>query len=128
MNSIQPCHPLIKVHIAEKSKKILLSHILPIISPFKLSQTIPSPLFSKTVNSNVLNHMYPAINTHTYPLPLHTLNTQSQSKPTPTQSSLLHQQQTLLKTIFTHQPSFLATIMNICWYTFWFVCFLVHNT
>jgi hypothetical protein len=37
------------------------------------------------VNSTVLNHMYPAINTPSYPLPLHTLKTLSQGKPTPTQ-------------------------------------------
>jgi hypothetical protein len=60
-----------------------LSHILPIISLFKLSQTIPSPLFSQTVNSTVLNHMYLAINTPSNPL--HTLNTLIQGKPPPTQ-------------------------------------------
>jgi hypothetical protein len=73
------------VHIPENSKKILLSHILPIISLFGLSQTIHSPLFSQTVNSIVLNHMYPSINTPSYCLPLHTLNTLSQGKPPPTQ-------------------------------------------
>jgi hypothetical protein len=59
-----------------------LSHILPIISLFRPSQTIPSPLFSQTVTSIILNHMYPAINTPSYPLPLHTL---SQGKLPPTQ-------------------------------------------
>jgi hypothetical protein len=34
--------------------------------------------------------------------------------------------QTLLETIFTHPPPFLTTIMNICRYTCWFVCLLVH--
>jgi hypothetical protein len=71
------------VHILENSKKILLSHILPIISLFGLSQTIHSPLFSQTVNSIILNHMYPAINTPSYPLPLHTL---SQGKSPPPRS------------------------------------------
>jgi hypothetical protein len=52
---------------------------------FRLSQTIDSPLFSPTVNSTVLNHRYPAINTPSYPLALHTLNTLSQGKPPPTQ-------------------------------------------
>jgi hypothetical protein len=37
------------------------------------------------MNSDVLNHMYPAINTPSYPLPLHTLTTLSQGKPPPTQ-------------------------------------------
>jgi hypothetical protein len=68
-----------------KNPKILLSHILPIISLFGLSQTIHSPLFSPTVNSTILNHIYLAINTPSYPLPLHTLNTLSQGEPPPTQ-------------------------------------------
>jgi hypothetical protein len=71
------------VHI-QKTPKILLSDILPIISLFGLCPTIPSPLFSQTVNSTVVNHMYPAINIPSYPLPLHTLNTMSQGKPPPT--------------------------------------------
>jgi hypothetical protein len=62
-----------------------LPHILPIISLFRLSQTIHSPLFSPTVNSTILNHMYPTINTPSYPLPLHTLNTPSKGKPPHTQ-------------------------------------------
>jgi hypothetical protein len=70
---------------SRKLQKILLSHILLIISLFRLSQTIHSPLFSPTVNSTILNHRYPAINTPRYPLPLHTLNTLSQGKPPPTQ-------------------------------------------
>jgi hypothetical protein len=73
------------VHILENSKKILLSHILRIISLSRLSQTIHSQLFSPTVNSTILNHMYPTINIPSYPLPLHTLNTLSQGKPPPTQ-------------------------------------------
>jgi hypothetical protein len=31
-----------------------------------------------------------------------------------------------LETIFTHPPPFMRTTMNICWYTYWFVCLLVH--
>jgi hypothetical protein len=72
------------VHIPE-TPKILLSHILPIISLFRLSQTIHSSLFSPTVNFTVLHHIHPAINTPSYPLSLHTLNTLSQGKPPPTQ-------------------------------------------
>jgi hypothetical protein len=71
------------VHIPE-TPKILLSHIMPIISLFRLSQMIHSPLFSPIVNSTILNHMYLAINTPNYPLPLYTLNTLSQGKPPPT--------------------------------------------
>jgi hypothetical protein len=64
---------------------MFLSHILPIISLFRLSQMIHSPLFSPTVNSTVLHHIRPAINRPSYPLHLHTLNTLSQGKPPPTQ-------------------------------------------
>src|SRR5688572_8953823 len=58
---------------------------MPIISLFRLSQMINSPLCSPTVNSTVLNHRYPAINTPSYHLPLHTLNTLSQGKLPPAQ-------------------------------------------
>jgi hypothetical protein len=133
--------PLSMVQIPENSK-ILLSHIMPIICPFELSQTILSPLFSLTVNSTVTNHMYPAINTLSYPLPLHILSTLSQGKPPPTryhallatrlvslhpQSTLLvststppkvisqhHMTQILLKTLPIHISPFLTTIFNIC--------------
>jgi hypothetical protein len=77
------------VHIPENSKNTPSVDsppiILPIIFLFGLSQTIHSSLFSPTVNSTVLNHMYLAINTPSYHLPLHTLNTLSQVKPPPTQ-------------------------------------------
>jgi hypothetical protein len=61
----------------QKTPKILLSHILPITLLFILSQTIHSSLFSRTVNFTLLHHIHPAINTPSYPLPLHTLNTLS---------------------------------------------------
>jgi hypothetical protein len=67
---------------SRKTPKILLSHILHIFSLFGLSQMIHLPLFSPTVNSIVLNHMYLAINTPSYPLSLHT---RSQGKSPPTQ-------------------------------------------
>jgi hypothetical protein len=72
------------VHIPENSKNTLVPY-----SAYnflvRTSQTIHTPLFLQTVNSTVLNHMYPAIKTPNYPLPLHTLNTLSQGKP-PTHS------------------------------------------
>jgi hypothetical protein len=57
----------------------------PIFCLFRLSQTIHSSIFSPIVNSTILHHIHPAINTPGYPLPLHTLNTLSQGKPPPTQ-------------------------------------------
>jgi hypothetical protein len=73
------------VHIRENSQNTLVSYSVYNFL-FRLSQTIHSSLFSPTVNSTVLNHMYPAINTPNYPLPLHTLNTLDQHKLPPTQS------------------------------------------
>jgi hypothetical protein len=70
------------VHIP-KTPKILLSHILPITLLFILSQTIHSSLFSPTVNFTVLHHIHPAINTPSYPLPLHTHSTPSAKANTP---------------------------------------------
>jgi hypothetical protein len=66
----------------QKTPKILLSHILPITLLFILSQTIHSSLFSPTVNI-VLHHIHPAINTPSYPLPLHTHSTPSAKANTP---------------------------------------------
>jgi hypothetical protein len=131
-----------------------MSHNLSIISMFKLSQTIHSPLFSSTVNSTVLNHRYPTINTPSYPLSLHTLNTLSQGKPPPTQlprstgytpsvasppihppGKHLHSTTSNITTPHdtdsaqesTHPYiTILTTILNICRYTCWFVCLLVH--
>ena len=60
-----------------------MSHILPITLLFILSQTIHSSLFSPTVNFTVLHHIHPAINTPSYPLPLHTHSTPSAKANTP---------------------------------------------
>ena len=62
---------------------LLLSHILPITLLFILSQTIHSSLFSSTVNFTVLHHIHLAINTPSYPLPLHTHSTPSAKENTP---------------------------------------------
>jgi hypothetical protein len=138
----------------QKNPKILLSHILPITLLFIPSQTIHSSLFSPTVNFTVLHHIHPAINTPSYPLPLHTLNTLSQGKPPPTQilrsagythsvasppvhppgkhlrsttSSISTPHDTYSTQDSTHPYiTILTTILNICWYTCWFVCLLVH--
>jgi hypothetical protein len=67
----------------QKTPKILLSHILPIILLFILSQMIHSSLFSPTVNFTVLHHIHPAINTPSYPLPPHTHSTPSTKANTP---------------------------------------------
>ena len=67
----------------QKTPKILLSHILPITLLFILSQTIHSSLFSPTVNFTVLRHIHSAINTPSYPLPLHTHSTPSAKENTP---------------------------------------------
>jgi hypothetical protein len=60
-----------------------LSHILPITLLFRLSQSIHSSLFSPTVNFTMLHHTHPAINTPSYPLPLHTHSTPSAKENTP---------------------------------------------
>ena len=60
-----------------------MSHILPITLLFILSQTIHSSLFSPTVNFNVIHHIHSAINTPSYPLPLHTHSTPSAKANTP---------------------------------------------
>jgi hypothetical protein len=65
---------------SKKTPKILLFHILPIVSLFRLSQTIHSSPFSPIVNFTMLHHIHLAINIPSYPLPLHTLNTLSQGK------------------------------------------------
>jgi hypothetical protein len=71
----------LNMFIFQKTLKIVLFRILPIMSLFRLSQTIYSSLFSPTVNFTILNHIHPSINTLSYPLPLHTFNTLSQDKP-----------------------------------------------
>jgi hypothetical protein len=72
------------VHIPENSQNTLVSYST-YISMSRLSQMIHSSLFSPTVNSTILHHIHPAINTPSYPLPLHTLNTLNQGKHAPTQ-------------------------------------------
>jgi hypothetical protein len=138
----------------QKTPKILLSHILPITLLFILSQTIHSSLFSPTVNFTVLHHTHPAINTPSYPLPLHTHSTPSTKENTlPTQllcssgythsvaSPPVHPPGKHLRSTTSNittphdtdstQDSthpyiiILTTILNICWYTCWFVCLLV---
>jgi hypothetical protein len=139
---------------SKKTPKILLSHILPIIFLFRLSQTIHLSLFSPTLNSTILHHIHPAINTPNYPLPLHTLNTLSQGKFPPTQlpcsagykhsvasppihppgkhlhsttSNMTTPRDTNSAQDSTHSYiAILTTILNFCWYTCWFVCLLVH--
>jgi hypothetical protein len=131
-----------------------IHHILPITLMFILSQTIHSSLFSPIVNFTVLHHIHSAINTPSYPLPLHTLNTLSQGKHPPTQllrsagythsvaSPLVHPPGKHLRSTTssistphdtdstqdsTHPYiAILTTILNICWYTCWFVCLLIH--
>ena len=139
----------------QKSPKILLSHILPITLLFILSQTIHSSLFSPTVNFTVLHHIHPAINTPSYPLPLHTHSTPSAKSNTPptqllrsagythsvasppvhppgkhlrsTTSSISTPHDTDSTQDSTHPYiAILTTILNICWYTCSFVCLLVH--
>jgi hypothetical protein len=67
----------------QKIPKILLSHILPITLLFIVSQTIHSSLLSPTVNFTMLHHIHLAINTPSYPLPLHTYSTPSAKANTP---------------------------------------------
>ena len=139
----------------QKTPKILLSHILSIISLSKLSETIQSSLSSPTVNFTVLHHIHPAINTPSYPLPLHTHSTPSAKANTPPTQLLCSASYThsvasppvhphgkhLCSTTSSISPShdtdstqdsthpyiaILTTILNICWYTCLFVCLLVH--
>jgi hypothetical protein len=139
----------------QETPKILLSHILPITLLFILSQTIHSSLFSSTMNFTVLHHIHPAINTPSYPLPLHTHSTPSAKANTPpTQllrparythsfaSPLVHPPGKHLRSTTSNittphdtdstQDSthpyiaILTAILKICWYTCWFICLLVH--
>jgi hypothetical protein len=66
----------------QKTPKILLSHILPITLLFILSETIHLSPFSPAVNFTVLHHIHPAINTPSYPLPLHTPSAKANTPPT----------------------------------------------
>jgi hypothetical protein len=67
----------------QKTPKIFLSHFLPITLLFILSQTIHSSPFSPTANFTMLHHIHPAINTPSYPPPLHTHSTPSAKANTP---------------------------------------------
>jgi hypothetical protein len=126
----------------------------PIFCLFILSQTIYSSLFSPTVNFTVLHHIHPAINTPSYPLPLHTHSPLAKANTPPTQllrsadythsvasppvdppgkhlrstiSSISSPHDTDSAQDSTHPYiAILTTILNICWYTCWFVCLLVH--
>jgi hypothetical protein len=140
---------------SKKTPKILLSHILPITLVFILSQTIHSSPFSPTVTFTVLHHIHPAINTPSYPLPLHTHSTPSAKANTPPTQLLRsasythsvasppvhptgkHLCSTTSSISTTHDTNstqdsthpyiiVLTTILNICCYTCWFVCLLVH--
>jgi hypothetical protein len=142
-------------HGSYSRKLLLLSHILPIISMFRLSQSIHSSLFSPTVNFTVLYHIHSAINTPSYLLPLHTHSTPSAKANTPptqllrsadythsvasppvhppgkhlrsTTSNITPPHDTDSTQDSTHPYiTILTTILNICWYTCLFVCLLVH--
>jgi hypothetical protein len=124
-------------------------------SPVHLSQTIHSSLFSPTVNFTVLYHIHSAINTPSYPLPLHTHSTPSAKANTPpthllrstgythsvasppvhppgkhlrsTTSNITTPHDTDSTRDYTHPYiTILTTKLNICWYTCLFVCLLVH--
>jgi hypothetical protein len=139
----------------QKTPKIFLSHILPITLMFILSQTIHSSLFSPTVNFTVLHHIHPAINTPSYPLPLHTHSTPSAKANTPPTQLLRsagythsvasppvhppgkHLRSTTSSISTPHDTYFaqdstrpyiaiLTTILNICWHACLFVCLLIH--
>jgi hypothetical protein len=123
-----------------------------------LSQTILSSLFSPIVNFTVLHHIHPAINIPSYPLPLHTHSTPSAKANTPptqllrsvgyTHSVALspvhppgkHLRSTTSSISTPHDIdstqdsihpyiAILTTILNICWYTCWFVVclFMLHS-
>jgi hypothetical protein len=72
------------VHIPENSKNTLVPYFA-----YNFPVRIESNNSFATILTNRelyrTNHMYPAISTPSYHLPLHTLNTLSQGKPPPTQ-------------------------------------------
>ena len=107
------------------------------------------------VNFIELHHIHPAINTPSYPLPLHTHSTPSAKANTPPTQLLRsagythsvasppvhppgkHLRSTTSNITTPHDTdstqdsthpyiAILTTILNICWYTCWFVCLLVH--
>ena len=133
----------------QKTPKILLSHILSITLLFILSQTIHSSLFSPIVNFTVLHHIHPAtlsLSTHSTPSakantpPTQLLRsagyTHSAASPPvhppgkhlrSTTSSISTPHDTYSTQDSTHPYiTILTTILNICCYTCWFVCLLVH--
>jgi hypothetical protein len=102
----------------------------------------------------VLHHIHSAINTPSYPLPLHTHSTPSAKANTPptqllrsagytysvasppihppgkhlrsTTSNITTPHDTDSTQVSTHPYiAILTNILNICWYTCWFVCLLV---
>jgi hypothetical protein len=135
--------------MSQKTPKILLSYILPIISLFRLSQMIHLSLFSPTVNSTVLHHIHPAtlfLSTHSTPSakantpPTQLLRSAGYehsvaSPPIHPPGKHLHSTTSNITTPHdtdstqdsTHSYiAILTTILNICWYICWFVCLLIH--
>jgi hypothetical protein len=142
---------------SRKTPKILLSYILHITLLFILSQKINLSLFSPTVNFTVLHHIHSAINTPSYPIPLHTHSTPSAKANTPPTQLLRsagythsvasppvhppgkHLRSTTCNITTPHDTdstqdcthpyiTILTIILNICWYTCLFVCLLIHVT
>jgi hypothetical protein len=134
------------VHVPENSQN---THV-----PYS---TYNSPVHTKSDDSfvTILHHIHPAINTPSYPLPLHTHSTPSAKANTPrtqllrsagythsvasppihppgkhlrsTTSSISTPHDTDSTQDCTHSYiAILTTILNICWYACWFVCLLVH--
>ena len=128
-----------------------MSHILPITLLFILSQTINSSLFSPIVNFTMLHHIHSAINTLSYPLPLHTHSTPLAKANTPPSQLLRsagythsvasppihspgkHLRSTTSNITTPHDTdstqdsthpyiAILTTILNICWYVCMFAC------
>ena len=129
-----------------------MSHILPITLLFILSQTIHSSLFSPTVNFTVLHHIHLAtlsLSTHSTPSakantpPTQLLRSAGYthsvtSPPVHPPGKHLHSTTSNITTphdIDSTQDStnpyiaILTAILNICWYTCWFVVclFMLHS-
>ena len=143
------------VHIPENSQNTLVTYSAYNSSVHTKSDDSFVTIFSPTVNFTVLHHIHPAINTPSYPLPLHTHSTPSAKANTPPTQLLCsagythsvasppvhppgkHLRSTTSNITTPHDTdstqdsthpyiAFLTTILNICWYTCWFVCLLVH--
>jgi hypothetical protein len=135
------------VHVPENSQNTLV--------PYSAYNSLVHTKSDDSVNFTVLHHIHPAINTPSYPLPLHTHSTPSAKANTPpTQllcsagythcvtSPLVHPPGKHLRSttssistphhIESAQDStrpyiaILTTILNICWHACLFVCFLIH--